>query len=247
MNKAHKHNRNNFLKIWCIGFFVLFAMLLLQFFGGKYDPQAHKAWLWLIYNTISIQAIFIYNYFINSAKFLESEKTILKTTNIFLVFYFLILLFTIVLQPLIKKYTGLRPIEVLHKSNYFLIPIQLFIGFLLFIPLIKPNKVKQAILKNRLVQNEKTQKSYNTMDNLYKICCDLLKTNKVEQIFEILLPCFEKKDIDKYNMLILLHQQWITTKNEKDINIISDEAARIQFAKVTNALLNIVNELDRNA
>lgn len=245
MNISFESCRKQYLIIWLTGFIVILLLLLLQSVGGKYEPSSSKAWLWLLYNALPMLLALLFSYSKKNITTKKVEIAFYRVTYILLIAYFGIFLLSILTQPFAKAYADLSPLEVLHNSNIFLLPLQLVLAILFLIQATQSTQsTENQIYKDEHEgQTPRTDISNLTVDALQKKCYELLSADDTEEVFAILMAYFEQKDSDQYNGLVVLSSQWRSMAHDKAFDIVTEEVARVRFANITTALATIIGDL----
>ena len=110
------------IQTWLIGILPTLLIVVVQSIGGKYEGENGSAWLWFLANTLPSIALVSYAFFnanLRNSLFISDKRySVLFWLS---VSYVVILLFSLLLQPLSTS----SPIDTLKQSMYWLLPFQL--------------------------------------------------------------------------------------------------------------------------
>jgi hypothetical protein len=116
--------------IWFSGSGVFFLLLVAQSLGGLYGDQEEKAWAWAFPNIIPTLSLML-SVFAAYALIPRSEvdSFTVRTTFFWIafglsLFYFVILVAVVAAAPFSAARAGTYPVDVMHRSNFFLGPLQ---------------------------------------------------------------------------------------------------------------------------
>ena len=109
---------------WCISSTILILILFFQTFSGRYGEHAREAWVWLMPNIMPTLGLII-STLVKEINRIQIEKnignsTLFKLTLFLSVFYFLLIVLTIILGSFKQG----NPLVFYHLSSLWLGPIQ---------------------------------------------------------------------------------------------------------------------------
>lgn len=116
--------KQRLITLWFVGSGVVFFIVLLQSFFGRYSDQVDEAWSWLLPTVVPTLALMIGVLVADARQESSLEKMVDRFTFsmsfILSLAYFAVILLTIAVQPFTTK----PPLELLKLSNLWLAPIQ---------------------------------------------------------------------------------------------------------------------------
>lgn len=109
--------------LWLVGAAIIFLIMLFQTFFKHYS-DAVEAWGWFLPTVLPTLSLMVGVLVTDELEKRPAEKRIdsfIFNLSFFLsIFYFMVVLLTLLMQPYIKK----LPLEILKQSNLWLAPIQ---------------------------------------------------------------------------------------------------------------------------
>jgi cytochrome bd-type quinol oxidase subunit 2 len=119
--------QNRLATVWLTGSAAIFALVLIQTVAGKYGGQTQRAWAWFLPTVVPTLSVILsaiaYTATKSSAE-QSVEDRAYRLTLWLSVFYLVVVLSTLLLQPL----SDLRPLEFMATSNLWLGPLQGLVG-----------------------------------------------------------------------------------------------------------------------
>lgn len=116
--------KQRLITLWFVGSGIVFFIVLLQSFFGRYSDQVDEAWGWLLPTVVPTLALMIGVLVADARQESSPEKMVDRFTFsmsfILSLAYFAVILLTIAVQPFTTK----PPLELLKLSNLWLAPIQ---------------------------------------------------------------------------------------------------------------------------
>lgn len=114
--------------VWIVGTSLVFIIVIFQSLMNHYGTKTQEVWEWLLPTTMPclgmIISSLISNAYYSSASSVPVRKVIYRVTIWVSVSYVTLVLLTILLQP----FSSIPPVELMHRSNIWLGPIQGLVG-----------------------------------------------------------------------------------------------------------------------
>ncbi len=232
---------SRFLKLSFI-FLLFFSCLLLlicigQSYSNENSAYVSKLWVWLI---IALSPMFLLIFF-SFWKVKSSQDSVSNPmaapTLILLAFYGIILLSFPVRAAFFYDNID-DAIKIFQQPNWITLVYSIvLIGFYCNILFNKNNKFHKDIVDLTI------EASDIKLTELKKEIVLLIQNNRIEDVFTILLSNKNKFDNKSYNYFILLSQQWKEIATQNRLNVVEENSARVIKNRITNSLLEIMNDL----
>ena len=123
--------KDKLLKIWGIGFAILFFLLVIQTFMGKYGEKYADVIGWLVALTVPTLSL-MFGVFIadkqgNSLQDIEADRTLFKIAEFSSLIYFLLIYLVFFIEPLVS----FSPFQMVNISKPFFGVISGFITLII--------------------------------------------------------------------------------------------------------------------
>jgi hypothetical protein len=113
--------------IWFVGSLLIFVVVLMQTLGGKYGDEIERAWSWFLPTVMPMLGLIVGAVTYEAVRPQTTatvDRFVFRTSVWFSLFYLLLVLLTLILQPL----TRMTPLKLMNISNLWLGPVQGLVG-----------------------------------------------------------------------------------------------------------------------
>jgi Effector-associated domain 11 len=217
---------NKLQNYWIIVTIIVTFIILIQIVSPKYENNRIIPFLWFIVSIMPTSVcIFKKHYRLNS---------------IFLGFYSCLLLGILLFEPIITQITKVTGINILLCSAVIIVICQII--------LLLSRATDETIPRLKDLSGEKNQglkRQGNSKINFKKLK-DLIANDCVQEFFKELEQNRDLYPEKNYQELLELRSAYTVQKNEKRLNLLGHEHVRIDAAKTTHNLLELLNEIEKS-
>lgn len=240
--------KKKLLITYFIGVVINFLILVFQSAGGHYDTvDLPKTWLWFLIYSLTIPVISVVKSNKNSnIKSKSYSRNYISISFGLLLVYFFLIFFVLLTHPFISQIYQISYAKVFLISNLWLAPSLLMVVFYLGnIKMVEEHYYHPTSHpKDRnLSEFESSKGEYNEYRGLKDKCSELIANNKDEEVLNILLKYYKKKDEDMHFELLHLKSRWNEIRRKHRMQLTPSEHDNVSSSRLKQSLIYYVGLL----